>query len=485
VRRWSIVGALALVLVFSTSVVSPASAQTPVATTTVAGSPDDPSKDGAKATEEQPKPEKPKGEEPAADAPAAPSADAAKPKPEAPKATEPKPTGDEAKPEKTKAAAPKPTKPEQTKPAEPKPKAEKPKPAEPKPKAEKPKPAEPKPKAEKPKPAETKPEDVKPTSTGKQPKPDKPKATADEPIAPLHVAAAQSSAPTAAPAAPAASPTRQAAPAVAGARAKHVGSTRAERTTAPPDRGGTAGAARSDPALIRTAGDPGSATHATGRSAEAATTHPARLAPDDAARAAAPSERRPIRALPLDAGPSGYDLTLLLTIVFAAGVAFLIGRETHRLPRGGAWRWAALGTRRVRRLPPLRAGVPVRDSGVRGQVVVPSQLDEDASGLLRPLLRLRVGEDLVGIDADDDVLAEAVARLPGDAPLAQSVDGAMQGIVVLDIQLHAPVVGHATASHTAYPAWVGLRAPARSGSSGQDSRAVFDTHLPKAFFFVP
>jgi hypothetical protein len=97
-----------------------------------------------------------------------------------------------------------------------------------------------------------------------------------------------------------------------------------------------AGAARSDPAP-GTAGDPGSATHATG-SADAATTHAARLAPDDAARAAAPSDRRPIRALPLDAGPSRYDLTLLLTIVFTAGVAFLIGRETRRLPRAGARR---------------------------------------------------------------------------------------------------------------------------------------------------
>jgi hypothetical protein len=314
VRRWSIVGALALVLAFSTSAVSPAFAQTPVATTTVAGSPDDPSKDGAKATEEQPKPEKPKGEEPVADAPAAPSADAAKPKPEPPKATEPKPTGDEAKPEKPKAAAPKPTKPEQ------------------------PKPAKPKPKAEKPKPAEAKPKDVRPTGTGKQPKPDEPKATADEAIAPLHVAAGQSSAPAVAPAAQAVSPTHQAAQAVAGSRARHVGSMREERTTAPPDRGGMAAAARSDPALIRTAGDPGSATHTTGRSAEAATTHAVRLAPDDAARAAAPSERRPIRALPLDAGPSGYDLTLLLTIVFTAGVAFLIGRETRRLPRAGARR---------------------------------------------------------------------------------------------------------------------------------------------------
>ena len=271
VRRWSIVGAVALVLAFSTSAVSPAFAQTPVATT----------------TEEQPEPKKPKGEEPAADAPVAPSVDAAKPKPEAPKATEPKPSGDDAKPEK-------------------------PKPAEPKPTAEKPKPAEP------------------------LPKPDKPNATADEPVAPLHVAAAQSSAPAAAPAGPAASPTRQAAHAVAGARARHVGSTRAERTTPPPDRGGMANATRSDPALIRTAGDPASATHATGRSAHAATTHAARLAPDDAARAAAPSERRPIRTLPLDAGPSGYDLTLLLTIVFTAAVAFLIGRETRRLPRAGA-----------------------------------------------------------------------------------------------------------------------------------------------------
>jgi ribonuclease E len=296
VRRWTIVGALALVLAFSTCAVSPAFAQTPVAGTTVAASPDDPSNDGAKATEEQPKPEKPKVEEPAP-----PSADATKPKPEEPKATEPKPKVDEAKAEKPKAApAPKPAKPEKPKPAEPK--------------AEKPKPADPKPTAD------------------KQPKPDKPKATADEPVAPLQVAAAQSSAP-AAPAAPAASTTRRAAHAVAGSRASHDSGTRAERTTAPLDRGGMAGAARSDPAPIGTAGDPVGATRATGRSADPAMTRAARLAPDDAARAAAPSERRPIRALPLDAGPSGYDLTLLLTIVFTAGAAFLIGRETRRLPR--------------------------------------------------------------------------------------------------------------------------------------------------------
>jgi ribonuclease E len=308
VRRWSIVGALALVLAFSTGAVSAAVAQTPAAGTTVAASPDD-----QNAAGEQPKPEKPKPEDPAVEGAPKPPADAAKPKPEAPKPAEPKPKADEAKAEKPKAvAAPKPTKPEKPKPAEPK--AEKPKPAEPK--AEKPKPAEPKPTA------------------SKQPKPEKPKATAEEPVAPLHVAAAQSSAP----AAPAVSPTRQAVHAVAGSRARHDGKARAERTTGRPDRGGVAGAARSDLAPIGTANNPGSTTRASGRSTDAATTHAARLAPDDAARAAAPSDRRPIRALPLDAGPSGYDLTLLLTIVFTAGVAFLIGRETRRLPRAGARR---------------------------------------------------------------------------------------------------------------------------------------------------
>jgi hypothetical protein len=313
VRRWSIVGALALVLALSTSAASAAFAQTPAAGTTVAASPDDP-----KATGEQPKPEKPKPEDPAVGAAPQPSADAAKPKPEAPKPAEPKPKVDEAKPEKPKPVAePKPTKPD-------KPKAV----AEPKPtKPEKPKPVA-EPKADKPKPAEPKPTADKPT------KPDRPKATEEEPVAPLHVAAAQS----AAPAAPAASPTRRAAHAVAGSRAGHDGGTRAERATAPPDRGGLAGAAHFDPAPIGTAGNPGSTTRASGRSTDPATTHAARLAPDAAARAAAPSDRRPIRALPLDAGPSGYDLTLLLTIVFTAGVAFLIGRETRRLPRAGARR---------------------------------------------------------------------------------------------------------------------------------------------------
>jgi hypothetical protein len=291
---------LALVLTFSISAVSPAFAQTPVATTTAAGSPDDPSEDGAKATEEQPKPEKLKGEEPAADAPVAPSVDAAKPKPEAPKATEPKPSGDDAKPEKPKAAAPKPTKAEQTKPAEP------------------------------------------------QPKPDEPKAPTDAPAAAPHVAAGPSTSAAAPATQPVAgpspkgqaahAPTGQAAHAVAGARAQHLGTTRPERTKARPDRSGAPGAARSDPARIGTGGESVGAAPAIGGSANPATTHTARLASDDATPAAAPSERRPIRALQLDAGPSGYDLTLLLTIVFTAGVAFLIGRETRRLPRVGARR---------------------------------------------------------------------------------------------------------------------------------------------------
>jgi len=44
-----------------------------------------------------------------------------------------------------------------------------------------------------------------------------------------------------------------------------------------------------------------------------------------------------------------------------------------------------------------------------------------------------------GLEADDDALAEAVARLPGDAALPQPVQRAVQGVVVLDIELDAPV----------------------------------------------
>jgi hypothetical protein len=128
-----------------------------------------------------------------------------------------------------------------------------------------------------------------------------------------------------APAAGAVSPTRKPAHAVAGARARHVGATRVEHTTARADPDVAAGAVRP-------------ATPTTVRSADPATTRAARLTPASEARAAAPSERPLTRALPLDPGPSGYDPTLLLMIVFTAGAAFAIGRESRRRPRAGARR---------------------------------------------------------------------------------------------------------------------------------------------------
>ena len=70
------------------------------------------------------------------------------------------------------------------------------------------------------------------------------------------------------------------------------------------------------------------------------------------------------------------------------------------------------------------------------------ELAENACRLLRVLQRLCVGEDPPGVDADVDARAEAVARLSGNAPLAQPVQRAVQGSVVLDIELDAPLSGH-------------------------------------------
>lgn len=75
-------------------------------------------------------------------------------------------------------------------------------------------------------------------------------------------------------------------------------------------------------------------------------------------------------------------------------------------------------------------------------VVVLGELADDARRLLSLVERRCVGEDPLRVDADGDALAEAVARLPGDSPLAQPVKRAMQGSVVLDIELDAPVGGH-------------------------------------------
>jgi hypothetical protein len=324
VRLKNIVGVSALALVISASAVGPAFAQTPVAQTTVAGSPDDQANDDPKAAEEQPKPEqpkpekpkaeKPKAETPAVDAPAQPPADAAKPKPEKPKATEPKPAADKAKADTPKPAEPKP------KPTEPKPKL-----TEPKPKHEKPKPTDP------------------------RPKPDKPKPIADDPGPPPHGHDSPSSstqAPGPGTATEAArgqtvSPAGRAGYSVDASRARHVSITpprRGQPTTALPDRDGAAGAAPSDPAPPGLAGPPVDATSAIGRQAHRATIHAARLGPANAAAAAVPGERRQTRMLPLDPGPPGYDLTLLLAVVFTAGIAFFIGHQTRRRPRVGARR---------------------------------------------------------------------------------------------------------------------------------------------------
>jgi hypothetical protein len=331
VRLKNIVGVSALALVISASAVGPAFAQTPVAQTTVAGSPDDQANDDPKAAEEQPKPEqpkpekpkaeKPKAETPAVDAPAQPPADAAKPKPEKPKATEPKPAADKAKADTPKPAEPKP------KPTEPRPKLTEPKPklTEPKPKHEKPKPTDP------------------------RPKPDKPKPIADDPGPPPHGHDSPSSstqAPGPGTATEAArgqtvSPAGRAGYSVDASRARHVSITpprRGQPTTALPDRDGAAGAAPSDPAPPGLAGPPVDATSAIGRQAHRATIHAARLGPANAAAAAVPGERRQTRMLPLDPGPPGYDLTLLLAVVFTAGIAFFIGHQTRRRPRVGARR---------------------------------------------------------------------------------------------------------------------------------------------------
>jgi hypothetical protein len=301
--RWrSIVGASALVLAICGSTVSPASAQTPVGPTTVAGSADDKPKDDPTAAEEQPKPDKPTAETPAAETPAQPSGDAAKPKPEKPKpekptALEPKPTTGDAKPDK-------------------------------------PKPADPKLKPDKPKP-----------TTGDA-KPDKPKPIAGDRSAPLHVhdgpATAQAPSPgTATQAAPASgtSPSNRAAHSVAGAHARHVSSSpapRGQRTTALHNGRAASDAPPPDPASPGAEGDADDAAPVTGDRVGSATAHAARVGPDDAAEAAAPGDRRQSRALPLDAGPRGYDLTLLLAIAFMTGVAFLIGRASRRQPHVGA-----------------------------------------------------------------------------------------------------------------------------------------------------
>jgi len=299
--RWrSIVGAAALALTLSAVAIGPAFAQTPA----------------------PPKPDKPKAQTPPV-APA-PPADATKPV----KATAPKPSA-----EKPKAADPKP-KAEKPKAADPKPKAEKPKaekpkPADPKPKAEKPKaekpkPADPKPKAEKPKAEKPKPADPKPAVA--KPKPTTPAPSAQQAAPSVR---AQASAPTAqepSGAGAATQPTRPAAHKVDPARARPGRTTPVRRTTSSARHEARA---PTNPAPLAPAVDPVAPRHAVRAPADRARTHGGR---HYAARAAASTERRRIHPLRLDSRSTGTDLALLVTIVFATGLAYLLGRLSQRQP---------------------------------------------------------------------------------------------------------------------------------------------------------
>ena len=84
----------------------------------------------------------------------------------------------------------------------------------------------------------------------------------------------------------------------------------------------------------------------------------------------------------------------------------------------------------------------LRDRRVGRQVVGVGQLGEHAARVLGLLARLRVGEDLVGVRADRDGVAEAVARLARHPALAHAVEEAMEHVAVLDVELNAPVIGH-------------------------------------------
>jgi hypothetical protein len=318
--RWrSIFGVVALALAVSGSAVGPAFAQTPVAPTTAT---DPPPKDDPKA-DKQPKPDKQDAEVAPAEPQAATTTDVAQPT-QAP-ATEAAPATDKTKPEKAKV-----DKPKAEKPAPEKPKADKPAPDEPK--ADKPAPDEPK--ADKPKPADEQPKPAKPAPADAKPKPDAPKPAAAEPP-PLHAEDGLPSdqaqgAPTAP--APTVSAQRPSTQAVLAARTHHVATVPASHgggTTTLAYQGGTSDGAPVPGAPPRAAADPVDTASGPGRAATP-TTHAARIRANNRAEAATPAAAQRTRTLPLDPGPSRYDLTLLLTILCTAGAAYLIGRQTRR-----------------------------------------------------------------------------------------------------------------------------------------------------------
>jgi hypothetical protein len=111
---------------------------------------------------------------------------------------------------------------------------------------------------------------------------------------------------------------------VKAARAKHVAPAHARPHGATPAH---RIATHADPAPVTTSAD---TTPALSRPTAAATADRAPIQPKRAAAAAGPAERRPAPTVALAPGPGGTDLALLLTLVFAIGSAYMIGRYSRR-----------------------------------------------------------------------------------------------------------------------------------------------------------
>jgi hypothetical protein len=277
-------------------------AQAPVVpTTTVAAQPDDESKSDHKDGEDKSKVEQPnveatQGEKPKVEAPDVEKAEA--------------PTFENPNVEVPKAA-------KSGKPDDDKPKLEKAKPAPPKAKLERPKPSSAKP--EKPRPAQSKP--AQPMS-GQASAPS-PQPNGARPAPRVEVAKPVS-------------PRSKGPPSLAASSVRHVTVTR--RTAAKQNRkaasrlDGAASPPRPATSSARSGRDFAAVTAAASGPISVAETRAVRLASHGVAAAAGTSlDREQPHVLSL-APPAGYNVTLLLAIVFAAGVGFLVGREVRRGP---------------------------------------------------------------------------------------------------------------------------------------------------------
>jgi hypothetical protein len=273
---------VALVLAVAASGTKTALAQTVVPTTTVTAQPDSETKAGPKDGKDEPKPEQPKAEAPKAEQPKAEA-----PKPEQPKADTPKPE---------------------------------------------------QPKADKPvKPADATPKPAKPTLAQSEPKPETPK--------PAEPNGAQADAPSVQPNGPGTGPTVAVAkavpprskpdPSAATSHAKHVATLRdpVAKQSRSVSRGPVdpAGTERSTTISASSGRDRADATLAASEPAAVTPKPVPRRASYHVAAAAADSiDGQRHGVLILDAPRSGYDVTIVLAIVLAAGVGFLFGRGARR-----------------------------------------------------------------------------------------------------------------------------------------------------------